>query len=61
MDRLKQYKFINSETGNVIYFLSLPENSESIEADLESTRAKIAAENNMFLGAIYYVCDDEYE
>jgi len=59
MDKLKHYKFINSETGNVIYFLSLPELSSDAENELETTRLRIAADNGIYIGNIYYVIDDE--
>lgn len=59
MDKLKHYKFINSETGNVIYFLSLPESSSAIENELERTRVKIAADNGIYIGSVYFIIDDE--
>lgn len=59
MDKLKHFKFINSETGNVIYFLSLPEGSSAIENELERTRVKIAADNGIYIGNVYYIIDDE--
>lgn len=59
MDKIKHYKFINSETGNVIYFLSLPESCSAKENELEKTRNKIAAEKGTYVGNIYYVLYDE--
>ena len=59
MDKIKHYKFINSETGNVIYFLSLPESCPATENELEKTRFKVAAENRTYVGNIYYVLYDE--
>lgn len=58
MDKLKHYKFINSETGNVIYFLSVPEASSTSEIELEAARLKIASENGIFIGNIYYIPDE---
>lgn len=59
MDKLKHYKFINSETGNVIYFLSLPESSSSIDNELERIRIKIAADNDIYIGNVYFIIDDQ--
>lgn len=59
MDKLKHFKFINSETGNVIYFLSLPERSSTIENELERIRCEIAANNGIYVGNVYYILDDE--
>jgi len=59
MENLKHYKFINSETGNVIYFLSIPADTSATENELEKTRMKIAADNGIYIGNIYYVIDDE--
>ncbi|PRY55253.1 hypothetical protein B0I27_101222 [Arcticibacter pallidicorallinus] len=59
MDKLKHYKFINSETGNVIYFLSLPESSSANDNELERMRIKIAADNDIYIGSVYFVLDDE--
>jgi len=55
MDRnLKYYKFINGETGNVIYFISLPVDECNTAEKLEDIRKKLAYEKEMFLGNIYY-------
>lgn len=59
MEKLRHYKFINSETGNVIYFLSLPESLPSIENELERIRMKIAADNGIYFGSVYFILDDE--
>lgn len=58
MEKQRHYKFINSETGNVIYFLSVCESSQNVDAQLEAARLKIASENGIFWGNIYYVLDD---
>ena len=51
---MKYYKFINSETGNVIHFLSFPRNEPNCRKILEATRQKLAYENGIFLENIYY-------
>lgn len=51
----KHYKFINNETGNVIYFLSIPMAKGDAREILESTRHKLAMENGLYVGNIYYL------
>ena len=55
MDKnLKYYKFINGETGNVIYFISLSVDECNPKEKLENIRKQLAYEKEMFLGNIYY-------
>ena len=51
----KQYKFINNETDNVIYYLSIPLDEANIKTTLENTRHKLAIENGIYIGSIYYI------
>lgn len=48
------YKFINSETGNVIYFLSCASDEPNVESILEAMRQKLAYERGMYIEHIYY-------
>jgi hypothetical protein len=52
----KRYKFINSETGYVIYYhtqnCDLPE--DKLKEELESVKAKVAIKNNIFVGTVYW-------
>lgn len=51
----KHFKFINNETDNVIYFLSVPKDDADYKIILESTRHKLAIENGIYIDSIYYV------
>jgi hypothetical protein len=51
----KHYKFINNETGNVIYFLSISGDNTHPEDTLENTKHKLAMENGIYIGNIYYI------
>jgi len=51
----KHYKFVNNETDNVIYYLSVPADHKNEKELLESTQHKLAIENGIFIGSIYYV------
>ncbi|HTK21418.1 MAG TPA: hypothetical protein VL442_17990 [Mucilaginibacter sp.] len=51
----KHYKFINNETDNVIYFLSVPKDSPDDKKILEDTKHKLAIQNGIYIGNIYYI------
>jgi len=51
----KHYKFINNETDNVIYYLSIPVDEANVKTTLENTRHKLAIENGIYIGSIYYI------
>jgi hypothetical protein len=51
----KHYKFINNETDNVIYFLSIPKDDNNHKKKLEDTKHKLAIENGIYIGSIYYI------
>jgi hypothetical protein len=57
----KQYKFVNNETDNIIFFQTIPENEPEPEKALEETRSKLAIENGIYVGHIYYIQADEHE
>jgi hypothetical protein len=52
----KHYKFINSKTGNAIYYHSISEDSETekIKEELEKIRARVAIQNGIFLETVYW-------
>ena len=54
-DNNKHYKFINSETGNVIYFLSVPAHKQEATGILESAKHRLAVENGIYIENIYYI------
>ena len=54
-DNNKHFKFINNETGNVIYFLSVPADKHESKELLEITRHKLAVENGIYIENIYYI------
>jgi len=51
----KHYKFINNETDNVIYFLSVAKDNPDSKKVLEDTRHKLAIQNGIYVGSIYYI------
>jgi len=52
----KRYKFINSETGYVIYYHTLNSDctTEKLKDELEKVRAQVAIKNNIFIGTVYW-------
>jgi hypothetical protein len=52
----KHFKFINSQTGNVIYYYTVGEQKslEELKEILEKKRAHVAVQNNLFLEIIYW-------
>lgn len=52
----KHYKFINSKTGNVIYYHSLSSalTSEELKAELEKVKAQVATQNAIIWSTIYW-------
>lgn len=52
----KQYKFINSETGYIIYYHTIDSNMEKvkIKEELEKVKAQVAVKNNIFSGTVYW-------
>jgi len=56
MEKELHYEFINSETGNVIAYLSLPADMDEKERteQLEKKRAERAIENKLYIELIYW-------
>jgi hypothetical protein len=52
----KHYKFINSETGYVIYYHTLKHDTpeEAIKPELEKIKAQVAIKNNIFVGTVFW-------
>lgn len=52
----KHYKFINSQTGYVIYYYSISSAlaAEEIKKELEKIRAQVAIRNGIYLDTVYW-------
>lgn len=52
----KHFKFINSQTGNAIYYhaVNTKMSTAEIKAELEKVKAQVAIKNGMFLDIIYW-------
>lgn len=52
----KKYKFVNSQTGNTIYYHSVEEQlEESVLHDLlDQIKARVATENGLFVDIVYW-------
>ena len=52
----KHYKFINSQTGNAIYYHAInPKLTEAdVKKELDKVRAQVAVKNALFLEVIYW-------
>ena len=52
----KHYKFINSQTGNTIYYHTFNDNisENNIKAELDKIKARVAIRNSLFLDIIYW-------
>lgn len=56
---VKHYKFINSETDHIIFYLSIPEDEQEPEKVLEATRQNLASEKGIYVNNIYYALSDD--
>ena len=56
MTEIKQFEFINSQTGNTIAYLSIPASlsKEEETQKLEEKRASLATEHKLRLDLIYW-------
>ena len=61
IEEQKHYKFFNNETDNVICYISVPSDKLRSKEVLESTRLRLAIENGIYIGSIYYIEDLERE
>jgi hypothetical protein len=52
----KHYKFINSKTGNAIYYCTISDDlaPEKIKEELEKVRAKVAIQNGIFVETLFW-------
>lgn len=57
---LSHYQFVNSQTGNVIAYLSLPAQlkDKELTEQLEKKRAELAIEHKMFYEQIFWQDND---
>ncbi|NCD71310.1 hypothetical protein [Mucilaginibacter agri] len=55
-ENIKHYKFINSKTGNAIYYYSSSSTASAAELkqELEKIRDKVASENGVFMETVYW-------
>ncbi|WCT11862.1 hypothetical protein [Mucilaginibacter jinjuensis] len=54
--QLDHYEFINSQTGNVICYLTVPTDTSERElaTKLQKKRAELAIKNNLYVELIYW-------
>jgi hypothetical protein len=52
----KHYKFINSKTGNVIFYHSLHGSltTEEIKEELKKVQERVAVQNTIYLDTVYW-------
>lgn len=52
----KRYKFINSETGYVIYYHTLNSGCTGVKAkeELEKVKAQVAIKNKIYVDTVYW-------
>ncbi len=52
----KHYKFINSKTGNVLFYHSLKSDigEAEVKIELDKVKALVAKQNSVFLDTIYW-------
>lgn len=51
----RNYRFINNETDNIIYLLSVPADKQDVKETLENTKHRLAVENGIYIDSIYYI------
>lgn len=51
----RNYRFVNNETDNIIYLLSVPADKHNIKETLEDTKHRLAVENGIYIDSIYYI------
>jgi hypothetical protein len=54
--RSKHFKFINSQTGYVIFYCSISDDldHDKVKAELEKIKAQVAVNNGIFLETVYW-------
>ncbi|QKJ30931.1 hypothetical protein HQ865_14625 [Mucilaginibacter mali] len=52
----KHYRFINSETGNTLYYYALDGilDEGQIKAELDKIKAQVAIQNSLYVDIIYW-------
>lgn len=52
----KHYKFINSETGYVIYYYTIKPGMPvyDVKKELENVKAQVAIKNNIFVDTVFW-------
>jgi hypothetical protein len=52
----KHYKFINSQTGNVIYYYTAETglNDEALKEKLDAIKLQVATSNGIFMNNVYW-------
>jgi len=57
----KHYKFINSQTGNAIFYHSVAAGlkEEKIKAELDKVKAQVAIQNSLYFDIIYWEEDKD--
>jgi hypothetical protein len=52
----RHFKYINSKTGNTIYYHSVTDISEpaKLKQELEKIRDKVASDNGVFMETVYW-------
>ena len=52
----KHYKFINSQTGNAIYYHSANSglSTDELKAELDKVKAEVAIKNGLFIDIVYW-------
>ncbi len=52
----RQFKFINSKTGNTIFYYTYTGTTDknAVKADLEKMKGEVATKNGVFLDTIYW-------
>jgi hypothetical protein len=53
---VKHYKFVNSKTDNVIYYYSVSTDlsEEQIKQKLEAVKSRVAVDNGVYAGTVYW-------
>lgn len=56
MTTTRHFKFINSKTGNAIYYhtLNTASSAEKVKAELEKIKEQVATQNGIFSGTLYW-------
>lgn len=52
----KHFKFINSQTGNTIFYHSCntDKSGDELKAELDKVKAQVASNNGLFLDIVYW-------